>query len=90
MEPGTNLSVSSFLLTTPLNGNPFARPYGQLVSHDKTQNSENVLYLGYCHNIGSDTTVFNVEVLSSPTEPALYFIHDQENVIFVANVAQAL
>jgi len=54
------------------------------------KNSINSMYLCDYHNIRSDTTIFNVEVLPSPTKPALYFIHNKENAIFVADVTQAL
>jgi len=33
IEPGLSWSVNSFLLMTPLNGNPLARPYNEKSNH---------------------------------------------------------
>ena len=92
MEPGMSLLVNSLRLTTPLKGKPLAIPcYKISSSHiDTSFLREYQIYLGHHHDIRSHTAVLNSEILTSPTEPGLYFVNYEKYPMLIAHFAQSL
>lgn len=92
--PGVSLSVSSFLLTTALNGKPFAKPCGNVaksVDAIARQNDEQVkTHLRQRKDIRLNTALLDHKHLPRPPKSTLHLVDDQQDVVLVADLPKRL